>query len=93
MRQAFTIALRQGNTWVLECHGDAGEVQQVRVSLSDENVTRLSSSLRGGGLNQEESRIAAAVTQMVNARTRGQREDFEISNEEVDEHLAMAIKV
>jgi hypothetical protein len=93
MRRAFTIALRQGNTWVLECHGDAGEVQQVRVSVSDENVARLSSSLRGGGLNQEESRIAAAVAQMANAQTRGQREDFEISDQEVDVFLATATKV
>jgi hypothetical protein len=87
MQQAFTSSFRQGNTWVLEHHGDAGEVQQVRVSLSDENVARLSSSLKGGGLNQEESGIAAAVTQMANARTRGQRENFEISDAEVEVYL------
>jgi hypothetical protein len=32
--------------------------------------------------------IGSAVVQMANARTRGQGEDFEISDAEVDEFLA-----
>jgi len=92
MQQAFTVTLRQGNVWVLECHGDADEVQQVRATMSDESIVRLSSWSKGGGRNMEELRIATAVTQMANAQTRGQREDFAISDQEVDIFLATAIK-
>ncbi len=91
--QAFTMAIRGDNTWVLEARDDFDEVRRIQVSLSDYNAERLSESLRGGGRNQEECRIAAAVVQMANARTRAQGEDFEISDQEVDEFLAKTIKV
>ena len=88
MGQGFTMALRRGNTWLLQYQGDNGETRRSEATLSDENISRLAESLRGGGLNQEEVMIGSAVVQMANARTRGQGEDFEISDAEVDEFLA-----
>lgn len=87
MEQGFTMALRQGNAWLLEYHGNNSEIRRVSASLSDENVARLS-DLFVGGLNQEQMNLGHAVVYMANARTRGQGEDFEISDAEVDEFLA-----
>jgi hypothetical protein len=53
MEQGFTMALRQGNAWLLEYHGNNSEIRRVSASLSDENVARLS-DLFVGGLNQEQ---------------------------------------